>query len=324
MTITLSSNADLSAKLAYVLANRFDALLQSQSVDRATFKRFTDVLERYSLLTVRQESQFKPKEIELDQNKLDDARYRRNLIRKLKAPRPSKYVYHTLRIDIDRVAETDYRHAFAVFIGEGVARRLGDIGQIEAGVISQISPQALLRFLESHKAYEIDARIMHDYLMRTLAQEAIDNSPAFQNACRMIKAAADSARATFQEQWGAFCDQLRAEHAAASAVTLASINARADGYIAEIRAKQAVRLEAERLEREEAERIALANAGKTEQDLFYESVIKREKEWRQANRLSKKARAVVWTLAIATGGLLAAFLQVDGTTLVDVVREWQR
>ena len=36
MTITLSSNADLSAKLAYVFANRFDALLQSQSVDRAS------------------------------------------------------------------------------------------------------------------------------------------------------------------------------------------------------------------------------------------------------------------------------------------------
>lgn len=324
MTITLSSNATLSAKLAFVFANRFDALLQSQSGDRKTFKRFTDVLDRYSLLTVRQESPFKPKEIEFDQGKLDDVRYRRHLIRKLKAPRPGKYIYHTLRIDIDRVAETDYREAFAVFIGEVVANRLGDVGHIEAGVIAQMSAKSLLRFLETHKAYEIDARIMHDYQMHAFAQEAVDNSPAFQNACRMIKEAAASARATFQEQWGAFCDKLRADHDAASAVTLAAIHARADGHIADIRAKQAVRLEAERLEREEAERIALANAGKSEQDLFRESVLKREKEWREANRWSGKARAVVWTLAIATGGLLAAFLQVDGTTLVDVVREWQR
>lgn len=61
-------------------------------------------------------SPFKPKPWNIDEIKLDDFGNRRSIIRKLKAPRPSKWTRQYLEIDRDKIQDSAYRQAIAQYL----------------------------------------------------------------------------------------------------------------------------------------------------------------------------------------------------------------
>jgi hypothetical protein len=312
--------SSISDKFRMILSNRFDNIFTRYRHDEPAFKRVVDLFRKHGLLTVVSPSPFKPVELEVDNSRLDDARYRRWLVRKLKAPRPSKTVYTTLQIDRQRLDEDDYRAAFTDFLGASLASRLGTVEGVDLAIIAKMTSEILVDALDKLKLFELTPEKLSEFALRKFTETAIDNSPHYQKAVGMIREVAEQERQALSASMAVFNAQLMADFEESNCSILAEVNRRADEYLADMRARQAERQARE--DEESAPRRALeaANAGKTEQEIFRESVLRREREWREANRLSTKARVWLWTTISVVVATLAAYLEVDGTTLVDVLK----
>ncbi|MDZ4837398.1 MAG: hypothetical protein SGJ27_26730 [Candidatus Melainabacteria bacterium] len=312
--------SSISDKFRMILSHRFDNIFTRYRHDELGFKRVVDLFRKHGLLTVVSPSPFKPVEIEVDESRLDDARYRRWLIKKLKAPRPSKNVFHTLQIDRVRLVEDDYRAAFSDFLGASLESRLGTVEGVELAVLIRMTSDILIDGLDKLKLFELTPEMLAQFALRKFTEQAIDNSPHYQKAVAMIRDVAEQERQKLRASMAVFNQQLMADFDESNRAIMADVNRRADAYIADMRARQAERQAKE--DEESAPRRALeaANAGKTEQEIFRESVIRREREWRAANRMSTKARVLLWSTVSVVAVALAAFLEVDGATLLDVVK----
>lgn len=309
-------------KLALIFTERFSELLKSRVADKKTFDAMIVLFNKFSLLTLRQPSMFTPKPLELDQSKLDNGAYRRRMAKKLLAPRPGPYVWHTFRIDPSRVHEPEYAQAFADFMARKMIARLSPLSQAEASALVQLSGDELLRFFDCHKAFELTAANILNYQLRQFALQALDNNPQYQAACAAIRKAADEARAIFQAEWSVFKEKWLAEEEAGRNAILAKVDADCDRYLAELEERRTARQEIERREQSERDAIAARNFGKSEQDLFRESVMERERQHREANKLSPRARFVAWSAGLLLLAGAAFFVEVEGVTAVDYLRSW--
>ncbi len=312
--------SSISDKFRMILSNRFDNIFTMYRHDEPAFKLVVDLFRKHGLLTVVSPSPFKPVELEVDNTRLDDARYRRWLVRKLKAPRPSKTVYTTLQIDRQRLDEADYRAAFTDFLAASLASRLGTVEGVELAIIGKMTSEILVDALDKLKLFELTPEKLSEFALRKFTETAIDNSPHYQKAVGMIREVAEQERQALSASMAVFNAQLMADFEESNRSILAEVHRRADQYLSDMRARQAERQARE--DEESAPRRALeaANAGKTEQEIFRESVLRREREWREANRLSTKARVWLWTTISVVVAALSAYLEVDGTTLVDVLK----
>lgn len=312
--------SSISDKFRMILSNRFDNIFTRYRHDELGFKRVVDLFRKHGLLTVVSTSPFKPVEIELDQSRLDDVRYRRWLVKKLKAPRPSKHVYTTLQIDRLRLDEDDYRNAFSDFLGASLASRLGTVEGVELAILVRMTSDILVAALDKLKLFELTPEHLSNFALRKFAENAIDNSPHYKKAIAMIRDVAEQERQTLAANMAVFNEQLMADFEKSNQAIMAEVNRQADAYVVDMRARQAERQAKE--DEESAARRALeaANAGKTEQEIFYESVVRRERESRAANRLSTKARVLFWSTVSAVAVALATYLEVDGITLVEALK----
>lgn len=311
--------SSISDKFRMILSNRFDNIFTRYRHDELGFKRVVDLFRKHGLLTVVSPSPFKPIEIELDKSRLDDVRYRRWLVRKLKAPRPSKHVYTTLQIDRLRLGEDDYRSAFTDFLGASLASRLGTVEGVELAILVRMTSDILVAALDKLKLFELTPEHLSNFALRKFAENAIDSSPHYNNAIAMIRDVAEQERQTLTASMTVFSEQLLADFDKSNRAIMAEVNGKTDAYIADMRTRQAQR---QAQDEQSAARRALeeANAGKTEQEIFYESVVRRERESRAANRLSIKARVLLWSTVSAVALALATYLEVDGITLVDALK----
>lgn len=309
-------------KLALIFTERFSELLKSRVADKKTFDAMIVLFNKFSLLTLRQPSMFTPKPLELDQSKLDNGAYRRRMAKKLMAPRPGPYVWHTLRIDPARVNEPEYVHAFADYMARKMISRLSPLSQAEACALVQLSGDELLRFFDRHKAFELTADNILNYQLRQFAARALDNNPQYQAACAMIRDAANQAREIFQAEWSVIKEKWLADQEAESKLILAKVDADCDSYLAELAIRRNARLEIENREQKERDALAARNFGKSEQDLFRESVMELERQHREANKLSPRARFAALSVGLLLLVGVVFFLEVEGVTAADYLRSW--
>jgi len=305
-----------------IFTERFSELLKSRVDDKKMFDAMIVLFNKFSLLTLRQPSIFTPKPLELDQSKIDSAAYRRRMAKKLLAPRPGAFVWHTLRIDMARVNEPEYVHAFADFMARKMIDRLSPLSQGEVCALVQLSGDELLRFFDGHKAFELTAAHILNYQLRQFAARALDNNPQYQAACAMIRDAANQAREIFQAEWSVIKETWMAEQEEQRKLILAKVDADCDSYLAGLAARRNARQAIEKSEQAAKDAIAARNFGKSEQDLFRESVMERERQHREANKLSPRARFAAWSagLLLLAGGVF--FLEVEGVTAADYLRSW--
>ena len=316
--VTNNNSVDFSViekKLAPVFHRLYTSLLSKALSDASFLVTLRDYLKKFNLLTVREKSNFKPKEITFDAAQLGDVVYRRRLIRQLKAPRPSAYVYHTLPVDAERLAMQPYFEALTDFIVRATCERLSEARPDELLVIAALSEEALFDFFKQRHLFELTAANLSEHSMRYLCDRLVEDNPRFQAACAMIREAGSAAR-----------EQLRSEMAVFNAASLADFNARMD----EISAQAAASCDAfiGELHRQAEERAAIKRAedaikaeedarnfGKSEQQLFFESVKRREREYRKNNKMHPLLKTIYWAGGIALAVGLAFFAEVDGVTL---------
>lgn len=317
-TTAFTTNAATTA-LAPVFQTVFGNLLDMARRDDTLLARVAEYLKKFNLLVVREESHFKAKELNVDNSRLTDARYRRQVIRQLKAPRPSKYTYYDLPVDSARLAMDDYRQALVDFLTTLTCQRLSEAGADQTMVIRTVNAELFFKFLEEKKQFELTPEILTDYVMNHLCERLIDSNPRFQEVCRSISETAEDARATLRAEMAIATAEMTREFDANMAVVLGDIGRQCDEHIAGIHARQAVRAEEERvaaaLKAEEDAR----NFGKTEQQLFAESVRRREREHREANRMTPFWRTVTWLAVAAAVTTVALFAESDGVTLLEYV-----
>lgn len=311
--------ASISDKFRLILSNQFDNIFTRYRHDELGFKRVVDLFRKHGLLTVVSPSPFKPVEIELDASRLDDVRYRRWLVKKLKAPRPSKQIYNTLQIDRLRLAEDDYRAAFTEFLAASLSSRLGAVEGFELVTLIGMNSDILVDALDKLKLFELTSDNLAQFALRRFTEQAIDNSPHYRKAVAMIRDVAEQERQALRANMAVFNQQLMADFEQSNGAIMAEVNRRADAYVADMRARQAERQAKD--DEESAPRRALeaANAGKTEQEIFRESVLRREREWRAENRMSTKARVLLWSAVSVVAAAIAAYLEVDGITLLEAI-----
>jgi hypothetical protein len=313
--------SSISDKFRLILAHKFDEIFTRNQNNELGFKRVVELLRKHGLLTVVSPSPFKPVEIELDQSRLDDVRYRRWLVKKLQAPRPSKHIFHTLQIDRLRLGEDEYRAAFAEFLSGALASRLGSVEGFELAALTRMTSEILVEALDRLKLFELTADQLANFALRRLTERAIDESPKYQKAVAMIREAADRERQLLSAGMAVVNKQLMTDFEESSRKILEDVNRRADAYLAEMQARQAARQAIEDQEAALRREVEAANAGKTEQEIFRESVLRREREWRAANRMSTKARVLLGTvIAMIAAAVAAVLVDDDGSSRLDLLK----
>jgi hypothetical protein len=312
-------NAQLPAGFDHLFtvgSSLFAAVLLRDSQDNETWKKRNETFYKHGLLSFLKESIFKPKVIELDESKLDDVRYRRKLIRQLKAPRPGKWQEVRLTIDPGRLKESAYLEQMAAILAYKWALKLLPAEEPQSLLaLAHLDEESLTYCLDNMGKHQSTAETVAARVLRTIAERLVDANPRFQAAVASIRHTAAEARDEFLRSFGEFSSQLIAEHKVASEAITAESNARFDALSAEIAAdfaRQAAQTQA----------VLDANApsGLSPQEEFRRDVLRREKEFRDANRMSPRGKFFAWTLTIAAAVALAFFLEVDGTTLVEALK----
>ncbi len=102
-----------SAVLFQLSQSLFDSILLRASKDDTIWNHRVESFRKLSMLEFLVPSAFKPKPYDIEEERLEDSRYRRQVIRKLKAPRPSKWSREFLHIDQARMEDEKYRSDIA-------------------------------------------------------------------------------------------------------------------------------------------------------------------------------------------------------------------
>jgi hypothetical protein len=167
-------------KLTEFVARLFNKLLVDHSTDAATWTEFCELLDRHTLLEYRVPSLFSPKPYEVDNSRLEDARYRRITIRKLRAPRPSKWMNVHLNPDRVRVAGDEaYRIELSELMSAKWVDRLVPIADLsDVVVLFKADPAFLLGCLKELRLNDIDSDGLVDRYLRMTVEEVLDSSPA--------------------------------------------------------------------------------------------------------------------------------------------------
>lgn len=314
-SVDISAIAAIEKTLAPVFRRIYSSLLSKARLDDSYLAKLREYLKKFNLLSVREKSIFKPKEISFDAAQLGDVVYRRRLIRQLKAPRPAAYVYHTLPVDAERLAMQPYFEALTDFIVRATCERLVEARQDQVAIIAGLTDEALFDFLKQRHQFEMTPENLSAHAMHHLCHRLIEDNPRFQGACAMIREAGQAAReqlcsemAVFNEasqaQFSARMDEISAQAAASCDAFIGALHRQAEERAAIKRAEDAIRAE------EDAR-----NFGKTEQQLFFESVKRHEREYRQNNKMHPLLKAILWGGAIALTVGFAIFGEVDGVRL---------
>lgn len=322
-TTTITTASALNDKLTPVFQLAFQDLLSQARIEPSFHSRLKEALKKFNLLSYRQLSPFKPKEIQVEQDKLADSRYRRSLIRQLKAPRPSPYVNHTFSMEPAELFsgkdQYEYLLALSQYMAQIATSRLGETQNHEALIITRLAARDLLAFLESHKLYELTADHLSNFVLRQFCQRALDENPRYQAAAAMIAKAGKEARERFLEESRAIReDAMQSLNKSLDAIK-AEVNSRVDGYLARMAEERAVREAQEKLEADKRAEEAALNAGKTEQQIFAESVKKREIAYRKANPTHIAVKLVYWFGAIALAVGFALFGEVGGVPVPELL-----
>jgi len=322
MTQTNASNATMdkyTEALYEAFLVSFSAALSSAAVDDAKWKRLIPSLNDLTLLDFHMPSPFKPEPLNVDESRLDDVRYRRHLIRKLKAPRPGKWVRHKLDIDRRRIVDGDYREKMAKVLAYRFVQLLLPVDSFEVVLpVIKLGAGDLEYLLQNLRLNDLSARRVSDLLMKRLAHSLIDESEKFQEVSRMIRARGAEAR----ERLTIELYRIRQEVMESFSVKMSEVQAHAsrvaDQAIDEMRARSA----------EQSARTAqvLAEAAvdplEDREATFREAVLASEAARRQERR-EAAARQPLWLkllkrAGVVAGGYVVAFhVKFKGLTLVE-------
>ncbi|MCA9806274.1 MAG: hypothetical protein KC777_30105 [Cyanobacteria bacterium HKST-UBA02] len=319
---TSASNATMdkyTEALYDVFRASFEEALSASAVEDARWKRLMTSLDELTLLDFHMPSPFKPEPLDVDESRLDDARYRRYLIRKLKAPRPGKWVRHKLSIDRRQIVDSEYRGKIAKVLAYRFVQLLLPLDSFEVVLpVIKLGATDLEYLLGQLRLNDLSARRVSDLLMRRLARSFIEENEKFQEVSAMIRARGAEARERLaielhlieQEVMESFSLKMSEVRSHAARV--------ADRTIAEMRVRSA----------EQSERTARVLAESAldpleDREVTFRQTVLASEEARRQERREAAARQPLWLkllkrASVVAGGYVLTFhVKIKGLTLVE-------
>lgn len=315
MTPTISK--DRIAEAVLDLSHRlFVEVLTNASKSDSLWKHRIETFERINLLDFVTPSPIKPKPIEFDESRLDDVRYRRMLVRKLQAPRPSKWARHKLPIYKDRIDDPEYRDQIAKVL----AYKWVSVLQPFDGVsnpfpLLKVDVKELELLLDHARLNTISAEWCTAVLMKSLAERLVEENPRYKAIEAEMRRKGAEVRADLQKSLKVIGD----ETMAATRQSLASINDRislkAELAIAEIRHN----LEESRKRSEAALLEHGLDPNEDREETFRLAVRQREAKMKEERR-ARWRKKPFWVRMLPAASILAAkaaiffALEINGAT----------
>jgi hypothetical protein len=187
---TDKSGLDMSFdSLLSAFSANFERILTVAAGDEKSWRNRIRSFSNLALLEYLTPSRFKPAPLNADEERLHDGRYRRHLIARLKAPRPSKWARHLLVIDRDRtICDPAYRAATSHFFASKLMAHMGLSSENLSKTCSTFTYLVLLKMSAEEFAFcldnlapnELDAERVAAILTRRMAYALIDANPSFQ------------------------------------------------------------------------------------------------------------------------------------------------
>lgn len=312
-TISMDRIAEALLDSSYRL---FDGVLTNAAGSDKLWAHRLETFERITLLEFVTPSEIKAKPIDFDQSKLDDARYRRHLIRKLKAPRPSKWVRHKLPIHRDRLDDDKYRSDIAkVLAYKWVSLLQPFTDNHEMFLLLNAGVEELEYLLDETRLNLVSASWCSRALMRRLTYRLIDENENFKRIEQEIRRVGAEVRKELNSSLEEISIQAMTTFAASSEEILADVNERCDRAIAEIRERSEA---ASRRAQEALDRHGI-DPNEDREATFRQAILRREaqmKAERKANWRKKPfwVRCLPYLTSAAVSAGLFLGLEVNGKT----------
>ncbi len=236
-TITIDSKFEHGLMDTFVAL--FAKVIRKDASSESAWAKFSKSIKSHGLTTFCCESTFKPAALEVDNSRLEDSRYRRTVIRKLKAPRPSATVSHEVRIDRERILVDDHYLAdMSKLIAYKWMRKLADVEtDLERLLLLKTGEKALRRALDSLGMHESDGETVAGIVMRSFAEEALDSNETLKRVEAEIRAEGARSLHDFRESMAPVTERILSEFSSNIDAHLAKVSAEADEFIAGMRAR---------------------------------------------------------------------------------------
>lgn len=237
----LSNPETFSNELMAVVFSAMTEILRTAASNENAWKHRHERVKIHGLLNYKTPSKFKPKEIVIDQERLDDVRYRRSLVRQLKAPRPGKWNYHSIGIDRARILSDEaYLEEMSKVLAYRWVARLLPV-ELPTSLIALLNQDAkFIEFcMDKLGPHQIDGDVVAYLLMRHLAEEALETSPTYIAVSTKLRTECAAIRADFEREVAIIAAETRASAAASFAAITAEANKKADEALIRINANLA-------------------------------------------------------------------------------------
>jgi hypothetical protein len=320
----------------------FESLLLNASGDEQRWAHRIKTFESCGLLDFQTASNLKPKPVidqyVVDENgeriyafresQLDEPKWKRSFIRKVKAPRPGKWTRHRLQLHRNLVQDPKYREDIAKVLSYKWVGHL-EPENLDVMYMKIMDVAALEYILDHYSRNQITTSNINEYLLRRFANELLDKNEKFQALMDRMKAEIAPIKEQVYAEIRQICDKIRAESDAAFAAIAAESQRRADIAIAEIRARAAVNAA-----KDAAFNATMVRSDEDPEVAFRRSVdesIARQKAARK--RLARMRRRtpggfLLWAASraamVAAPIAIAYFLEFgeSGVTIVEFLSEW--
>lgn len=226
----LSNPETFSAELMSVVYAAMNEILRTAASDEKLWKHRIERITIHGLLNYKTPSKFTPKEIVVDQARLDDVRYRRSLIRQLKAPRPGKWNYHNIGIDRTRILsdETYLDEMSKVLAYRWVSRLLPCELPTSLIALLKMDAKFIAFCMDKMGPHQISGDVVGYLLMRHIAEEAVETSPTYIAVSTKLRTECAAIRADFERELAIIVAETRASAAESFATITAETNRKAD------------------------------------------------------------------------------------------------
>lgn len=315
MTPTISKDRIAEAVLDLSHRHFVEVLLNASKSD-SLWKHRIETFERINLLEFITPSPIKPKPIEFDESRLDDVRYRRYLVRKLQAPRPSKWARHKLPIYRDRIDDPEYRDQIAKVL----AYKWVSVLQPFDGVsnpfpLLKVDVNDLELLLDHARLNTISAEWCTSVLMTNLAQRLVEENPRFKKLEAEMRRKGAEIRADLQASLKVIGDETMASARESLSAISDDMSHRCDEAIEEIR-----RRSEESRKRGEAFLLEHAIDPNEDREESFRRAVKKRLEDAREERRARWRKKPFWVRMLPAVGAIAAAsaiffgLEVNGAT----------
>lgn len=294
----------------------FSGVLLNASTSEASWKHRLETFKSVSLQEFVVPSNIKPEPLTFDESRVDDPKYRRWFVRKLQAPRPSKWARHILPIHRDQVDDEKYRTDIAKVIAYNWIKRLDPVeSDVQLIPLMKATVSDLEMMLDKARMSIVSADWGAGVLLHVLADKLVGENPKFQEIEAEIKAVGKAAREELAASLKELGERVMAEASESLGKIVADTNRDLDDTMNGIRERLA--------ESGERARIALAEHGidpnEDREETFRRAVKSREAKMRKERRDAWRKRPIIvrvmpWLATIATGAALFFNLEVAGVT----------